>query len=51
MGKLNGKYSMQLNMLKAKIHRATVTHAELDYEGSCAIDEDLLQASGIVEYA
>lgn len=41
---------MQLNMLKAKIHRATVTHAELDYEGSCAIDQDLLQASGISEY-
>ena len=41
---------MQLNMLKAKIHRATVTHAELDYEGSCAIDENLLEASGILEY-
>ena len=41
---------MTLNMLKAKIHRATVTHAELDYEGSCAIDEDLLEASGILEY-
>ncbi|MDT8448778.1 MAG: aspartate 1-decarboxylase [Wenzhouxiangellaceae bacterium] len=41
---------MQLNMLKAKIHRATVTHAELDYEGSCAVDEKLLEASGIIEY-
>jgi aspartate 1-decarboxylase len=41
---------MNLNMLKAKIHRATVTHAELDYEGSCAIDENLLEASGILEY-
>lgn len=41
---------MQLNMLKAKIHRATVTHAELHYEGSCAIDGDLLEASGILEY-
>ncbi len=41
---------MNLNLLKAKIHRATVTHAELDYEGSCAIDEKLLDASGIVEY-
>ena len=29
---------MLLNLLKAKIHRATVTHAELHYEGSCAID-------------
>jgi len=41
---------MILNVLKAKIHRATVTHAELDYEGSCAIDENLLEASGILEY-
>ncbi len=41
---------MQLNILKAKIHRATVTHAELHYEGSCAIDGDLLDASGISEY-
>jgi len=41
---------MNLNMLKAKIHRATVTHAELDYEGSCAIDENLLETSGILEY-
>jgi aspartate 1-decarboxylase len=42
--------AMQLNMLKAKIHRATVTHAELHYEGSIAIDANLLQASGIREY-
>ncbi|HMB39353.1 MAG TPA: aspartate 1-decarboxylase [Wenzhouxiangellaceae bacterium] len=41
---------MNLNMLKAKIHRATVTQAELDYEGSCAIDENLLEAAGILEY-
>lgn len=41
---------MQLNMFKAKIHRATVTHAELHYEGSIAIDGDLLDASGIREY-
>ena len=41
---------MHLNMLKAKIHRATVTHAELHYEGSCAIDGDLLDVSGILEY-
>jgi aspartate 1-decarboxylase len=41
---------MHLNMLKAKIHRATVTHAELHYEGSCAIDGRLLEASGIREY-
>ena len=41
---------MHLNMLKAKIHRATVTHAELHYEGSIAIDSLLLEASGIREY-
>lgn len=41
---------MQLNILKAKIHRATVTHAELHYEGSCAIDDDLLDAADIREY-
>lgn len=41
---------MHLNVLKAKIHRATVTHAELDYEGSCAIDENLLKTAGILEY-
>lgn len=41
---------MQLNILKAKIHRATVTHAELHYEGSIAIDGDLLDAAGIREY-
>ena len=40
---------MQRHMLKSKIHRAVVTHCELHYEGSCAIDEDLLDASGIVE--
>ncbi len=41
---------MHLNMLKAKIHRAIVTHAELHYEGSCAIDGRLLDISGIREY-
>ena len=41
---------MQLNMLKGKIHRATVTHAELHYEGSIAIDGDLLDAAGVREY-
>ena len=41
---------MHLNMLRAKIHRATVTHAELHYEGSCAIDGTLLDRSGIREY-
>ncbi len=41
---------MHLSLLKAKIHRASVTHAELHYEGSCAIDGLLLDASGIREY-
>jgi aspartate 1-decarboxylase len=41
---------MQLNMLKGKIHRATVTHAELHYEGSIAIDGLLLDAAGVREY-
>jgi len=37
-------------MLKSKLHRATVTHSELRYEGSCAIDETLLDAADIHEY-
>jgi aspartate 1-decarboxylase len=40
---------MQRHMLKSKIHRVAVTHCELHYEGSCAIDEDLLEAANIVE--
>ena len=41
---------MQTTMLKAKLHRARVTHSELEYEGSCAIDGDFLDCSGIHEY-
>ena len=41
---------MQLTLLKCKLHRACVTHAELEYEGSCAIDSELLVLSGIREY-
>ena len=41
---------MQRTMLKSKLHRATVTHSELHYEGSCAIDENLLDAANIHEY-
>ncbi len=41
---------MKLTMLKSKLHRATVTHAELDYEGSCAIDQDLLDAAQILPF-
>jgi len=37
-------------MLKSKLHRVTTTHAELHYEGSCAIDENLLDAANIREY-
>ena len=37
-------------MLKSKLHRVRVTHSELDYEGSCAIDETLLEAADIKEY-
>lgn len=37
-------------MLKAKLHRATVTRSELGYEGSCAIDSNILELSGIREY-
>ena len=41
---------MLIEMLRAKIHRATVTQAELHYVGSITIDSELLQASGILEY-
>jgi aspartate 1-decarboxylase len=41
---------MQTTMLKAKLHRARVTHSELEYEGSCAIDGILLDRAGIREY-
>lgn len=41
---------MQRTMLKSKLHRVTTTHSELHYEGSCAIDEDLLEAADIKEY-
>jgi aspartate 1-decarboxylase len=36
-------------LLKSKIHRVAVTHCELHYEGSCAIDENLLEAANIAE--
>lgn len=41
---------MQRTMLKSKLHRVRTTHSELDYEGSCAIDEALLEAADIREY-
>jgi aspartate 1-decarboxylase len=39
---------MLVTMMRAKLHRATVTQADLNYEGSIAIDRDLLDASGIL---
>ncbi len=41
---------MQSTMLKCKLHRVRVTHVELEYEGSCAIDSRLLDSAGIQEY-
>ncbi|MGD9559566.1 MAG: aspartate 1-decarboxylase [Oscillospiraceae bacterium] len=41
---------MELNMLKGKIHRATVVEANLQYVGSITIDEDLMDSAGILEY-
>jgi len=41
---------MQITLLKSKLHHATVTHSELEYEGSCAIDGRLLEAADIREY-
>ncbi len=41
---------MNTIMLKGKLHRVTVTHSELEYEGSCAIDGHLLETVGIREY-
>lgn len=41
---------MLLTMMKAKLHRATVTQADLEYEGSIAIDRDLLEAAGILPH-
>lgn len=41
---------MQLTLLKGKLHQACITHAELHYDGSCAIDADLLDAAGIREF-
>ena len=41
---------MKLSMLKCKLHQAAVTHAELTYDGSCAIDQELLEAAGILPF-
>lgn len=41
---------MQRIMLKSKIHRATVTDANVDYEGSITLDEDLMEAAGLLPF-
>ena len=41
---------MQRNMFRSKIHRATVTHADVDYEGSVSIDSDLMAAADILPF-
>jgi aspartate 1-decarboxylase len=41
---------MQLTLLKCKIHRATVTECDLNYEGSISIDENLLEQAGLLPY-
>ncbi len=41
---------MHVTMLKGKLHKARVTHCELEYEGSCAIDTRLLDAAGILPF-
>lgn len=41
---------MRRRMFLGKIHRAVVTHADLEYEGSCTIDADLLDAAGMIEH-
>lgn len=42
--------SVRLHLFKSKIHRATVTHADLEYEGSLTIDADLMEMANIVEH-
>ena len=41
---------MQRSMLKSKIHRATITQADLHYDGSLTIDQDLMEAAGIIPF-
>lgn len=41
---------MLITMMKSKVHRATVTEANLDYQGSLTLDRDLMDAAGMVEY-
>ena len=39
---------MQVNLMKSKLHKATITETLIDYEGSIAIDEDLMESAGIL---
>ena len=41
---------MKLQILKSKLHRVTITNTHLDYEGSCAIDSEILKVAEINEY-
>jgi aspartate 1-decarboxylase len=41
---------MQIEILKSKIHRATVTQADINYVGSITIDEDLMKAANLIEF-
>lgn len=41
---------MRVSLLKCKLHRVKVTSVHIEYEGSCAIDENLMDAAGILEY-
>ena len=41
---------MLKTLLKSKLHRINVTQVELEYEGSCAVDQDFLEAAGMAEY-
>jgi len=40
---------MQIQVLKSKIHRAVVTHADIQYEGSITLDQELMEAAGLYE--
>ncbi len=47
---MRGEGELQLRLLKGKIHRARVTGADLDYEGSIEIDSSLMEAAGIISF-
>ena len=47
---MTSQHELARTMLRAKLHRATVTEADLHYEGSCGIDEDLMDAADMREF-